>query len=386
MVPHMSDDSDIGATPEFEDGIALARTIRAPDGRVLVFSCDQFVEDICQGDCCFICGARPGTKPFNGEHVIPRWLLKRFALFKRDLVLFDGQVRTYGSYKMPCCAECNSLLGARVETPVSKLLAGGFDDIVARLNDDAGDLLFVWMCLLFLKTHLKDRTVPLNPDPRAGDGVLADAYDWPDMHHLHCVVRSPYVEAEIGPGVRGSLLIFKIADDAVSDTFDYGDLTKQQTVVVRIGDFGMVAVLNDARAAEMVRGELLSRIDGPISTAQLREIAALLATANADLVTRPTFGSAISANDTAVRLWASQDQTLEFAPYNAEKFGEALAAALRDRFGYLAVDAERDPKEVEALVRSGRVSFLFDNAGAFRPSQVLWEPRTRNPRVERDDS
>jgi hypothetical protein len=34
-------------------------------GKVIFFSAQRFVDDICLGKCCFICGARPEDKPFN---------------------------------------------------------------------------------------------------------------------------------------------------------------------------------------------------------------------------------------------------------------------------------------------------------------------------------
>ncbi len=68
--------------------------IREPDdtvydeaGAVVYFSLERFVRDICLGDCCFICGAAPASVPFNDEHVIPRWLLRRYDLFASSVPL-----------------------------------------------------------------------------------------------------------------------------------------------------------------------------------------------------------------------------------------------------------------------------------------------------------
>jgi hypothetical protein len=56
-------------------------TVLDENGAVVYFSLERFVRDLCLGDCCFICGAAPGTVSFNDEHVIPRWLLWRYDLF-----------------------------------------------------------------------------------------------------------------------------------------------------------------------------------------------------------------------------------------------------------------------------------------------------------------
>jgi hypothetical protein len=65
-----------------EDGSILDET-----GKVVYFSQERFVRDICLGDCCFVCGANPANVPFNDEHVIPNWLLRRYNLFARAITL-----------------------------------------------------------------------------------------------------------------------------------------------------------------------------------------------------------------------------------------------------------------------------------------------------------
>ena len=56
-----------------DDGSALSN-----DDRVIFFSFHRFIADIVQGKCCFICGARRGTVPFNDEHILPDWILRKF--------------------------------------------------------------------------------------------------------------------------------------------------------------------------------------------------------------------------------------------------------------------------------------------------------------------
>lgn len=34
-------------------------------GKVIFFSTERFINDICLGDCCFICGAKPSEQEFN---------------------------------------------------------------------------------------------------------------------------------------------------------------------------------------------------------------------------------------------------------------------------------------------------------------------------------
>jgi hypothetical protein len=358
--------ADIGEETDPGQG----RTIIGPDGRVLFFNCERFVADICLKDNCFICGAERDSKPFNDEHVIPRWILRRFNLFDRSINLPDGRPSIYNRYTMPCCVQCNSFLGLSFETPMSQLLAGGHDEIVPRLNVGSKAHLFTWLCLLFLKLHLKDRTFRRNLDRRLPAGSLADGYHWPDLHHLHCVVRIPFVEASVERPVFGSLLWFKVEDRAVTDTFDFADISLDQTVMVRLGDFAVIAVLNDAGASESAWRREIAKISGPVSSVQLREIAAMLATANSDLMERPVFGTAVDTRSETVRLYARLPNQCNFAPLRREKLGERMAFVLRDRMESIRVGGVQG-EELGKRIRNGEVSFLFDQNGNFRPQQVL---------------
>src|ERR1700723_3777613 len=94
-------------------------------GKVLFFSCERFVREICEGDCCFVCGAHPTDKPFNNEHVLPNWLLRRYELHRSSITLPNDTLFRYDQYTIPCCADCNALMGREVEEPIRQLLEQG---------------------------------------------------------------------------------------------------------------------------------------------------------------------------------------------------------------------------------------------------------------------
>ena len=89
-------------------------TILGEDGRILLLSCRRFVDEVVLGEACFVCGASPQSKTFNDEHIIPRWVLKRYGLYDKEITLPTGERRHYRGYRVPCCVECNSLLGETV--------------------------------------------------------------------------------------------------------------------------------------------------------------------------------------------------------------------------------------------------------------------------------
>lgn len=344
----------------------IAETFVSDDGRTLLFSCEEFVTRICRGDGCFVCGTSRETTPFNDEHIVPRWVLRRYGLFEKEITLPTGERRRYGGYKVPCCVSCNSLLGEEVETPVSRLLDGDFTAVYESLKSpQARELVFKWLALLFLKTHLKDSSVPIQKDRRRGSEVIGDIYEWSELHHIHAIARAPYTRASLQPQVVGSLFFVEVDDAASSDGWDFVDLTFTRTIAVRVGRVGIVAVLDDAGAAESAWSHRLSVIDGPVAGAQFREIAAMFAVANDDILVRPTFGTLV-VGGRWVLLFARVPRDLKMAEFNEEKFGQALLFALGNSLRTIEIDGSRDPEVVAGLIASGRVRFLINEDGSFR--------------------
>jgi len=89
-----------------QDGSIVDKT-----GKVIFFSTERFVKDICHGGCCFICGVEPSSVPFNDEHILPNWLLRKYDLHNHTITLPNGEEVKYGGYTIPCCESCNQLMG-----------------------------------------------------------------------------------------------------------------------------------------------------------------------------------------------------------------------------------------------------------------------------------
>lgn len=218
-------------------------------GKVLLFSKERFVDDICLGGCCFICGAKPGSKPFNDEHVIPEWALRKVNLFDRAIALPNGTTVKYGRYKVPCCQDCNSLMARQIEERISRVVNAGREAVQNHIAAGNGLEFFVWLGLIFLKTHLKDRQFRIDPDLREPDDKIGDVYDWQALHHLHCIVRCFVNGATLENEVLGSLAAFAAKSESWQDAFDYGDVFPAQTMLLRLGDVALITTFNDACAS-----------------------------------------------------------------------------------------------------------------------------------------
>ena len=120
-------------------------------GRIIFFSLRRFISDVSEGNCCFVCGAPAGTVPFNDEHILPDWILRRFNLHNRTIKLPNGTQFRYGEFKIPCCAECNNTMGRKFETPLSEIFASGPKALSQHLKNEGPYRLFCSVALIFMK-------------------------------------------------------------------------------------------------------------------------------------------------------------------------------------------------------------------------------------------
>ncbi|MDP9808106.1 hypothetical protein J2W42_000944 [Rhizobium tibeticum] len=338
----------------------VSETIRNPNGDVLFFSLADFVGTICEGSNCFVCGRSQSVTEFNNEHILPNWLLHKYSLHDRKLTLPNGVEQKYGTYKVPCCKDCNSEMSVVFETPMSRLLSSGPDAVQDFIVTQGSLIPYTWMALIFLKAHLKDRLLRRHLDRRKGDEMIAADYAWPDMHHLHAVARAFKVNASVSMKAMGSLYVFPIEHGGTRDDFDMQTFTDAQTLYLRLGHVSIIAVFNDAHAANNRVEWLLEKIDGPVSWMQARELAVHFAMANIDLINRPVFRTVIFDRKT-ITLEGHTDPVPQFEPFKIEAFGEAM----RNTFPHLPQIDGHTSEETARLLRSGEMSFLTDASGNF---------------------
>ena len=181
------------------------------DGELLFISCRRFVRDIAEGDCCFMCGAKPGSHPFNGEHVIPDWVLRDRRLHNKQINHGNFRSTTYSRFRVPCCVECNSALGKRAETPISVVFKAGPQAVRDLLAKEGPWPIFAWLNLVYLKFLLFDRSVRIHADPRKGGETIGQAFNWSSVHHLQCVARTYLTELEIDHRIMGSTSEVKLS-------------------------------------------------------------------------------------------------------------------------------------------------------------------------------
>ncbi len=337
-------------------------SIEDRNGRVLFFSIDRFVRDIGEGDCCFICGASPSKTKFNKEHVLPKWILKRYDLFSKTITLANETSLRYDKYTVPCCQQCNSLMGKKIEEPVRELINAGFDAVAEYIKENGYWLFFIWLNLIFLKTHLKDKKLNLHRDSRQGNGMISDFYTWEELHHIHCIARSFYTGCQLDFKVMGSFLTSAAKVEDYYERFDYGDIYDSRAVLLRLDDICFITILNDSCASLNLLQNRLEPISGALSPLQLKEILAHLAFINLHLKERPSFYSEYDLKQGHYKILADHPNQIAMDNYNQSDFGAILYYCCKS---LLDQCANPDIEFIKEQVRQGQYTFLVDSENRF---------------------
>jgi len=340
--------------------------------KVLYFSLEDFIDKIIIDDNCFICGANPDLKEFNNEHVIPNWILRKHNLHSQKVKLSNDSLINYGQYVIPCCKNCNSELSDYYEKPLSKLLNKSYKEVVSEIKSDNSVflLLFQWLNLIFLKTHLKDQYYNLSLDRRVNKGMISESYNWSDIHHIYCVARSHYSGAKINENAIGSMYILPAME--ILDTFDYLDSTVGKTILIQLNEIALIANLTDAGAGLNLFSKTTNMISSALTHLQLREIVSVLNFINVNLEEKPTFLSDINSISGDYEIRAELPQYFKLLPINERTFspGEFLHYYVEDLIGDIE---NRDL--ILSQIKEGVRSYLLDKNGEF---SIVKNPTNKN--------
>lgn len=287
-------------------------------------------------------------------------------LHAESVTLANGVTRRYGGHKVPCCAECNAMLGARIEVPASRLLKAGYARMREKLDSDGFQLLHAWAALVFLKMHLKDSKMPWSLDNRMDAGKIGEVYSSDELHHIQSIVRTKLLEGWVEQEVRGTCFVHQASKTEFDQPFDYADNSRGCASMIRVGDQCIFNVFDDASIVAAAINGLIARC-GPLSSPQARELLTHLAYTNIRIVRRPRFWTNVFSGTPVIDGFVPE-------PYEIRRYVPSV-------WGSMLYHANRDHLEgvnVEEL-KNGHWTYLLRDDGSFietfkrAPTQSLAE-------------
>ena len=347
-------------------------TYHPASGKILEFSFEHFMTEIVKGNACFMCGALPEEKTFNDEHIIPNWILRKFKLHSEKIDLPNRATVLYGSYKIPCCQECNTFFANNLESKIARIFTGPhcFNNAMHYLNREGPKLLFVWLALIFLKIHLYDAKVNFNLDRRSKrDITIGDRYNWMDIEHTICVARSLFTGCQLDPRTYGSFFVVP-ARYGPELQFDHMDFFSSSAIMVKVLDVCIICILNDAGYYNVVLEKVLRQLKLPLSAIQCRELFARYGYMSQRIKERAEFITILNQDGSMQRV-AQIPSGFQIIEGSGQLYGEFLCAAT-DRFGKDSDAGDADPatkQQIEEFInerkKAGTWSYIFDDNGKF---------------------
>ena len=218
----------------------------AESRRILALVIDNYVLNLIDraaagsaftGGQCFACGGEPTSG--HGEHIIPRWMQRRFDLFNDTLTLINGTRIPYRQLTIPCCESCNNGFLRDIENKVIEFLENpDFRDTGARI------VLGRWLCKVFVGLLVKETTLFLDRrDPSKGTILSPDFLE--EFQHAQFILQSAR-KRTVFHSLHGahpfSLYMYRIEPDDEFGDFDLSTNLFGQSIAVRLGPVGVVFV------------------------------------------------------------------------------------------------------------------------------------------------
>lgn len=230
----------------------------------------QIEEHTFTSDKCFLCGCLLTDKNKTEEHVIPKWLQRKFNLWNQNIILLNGTNFPYRYLTIPCCFECNN----RHLEPLEKRILNAFNSGFESFSKLEPEVLFLWLGKIYFGILYKELFVKIDrTDPASemihGPGFLDKFY----AHFLFLQgIRKQHKFKDFFPA---SIFLFKTkVPESIHDQWDFRDSYGTLFISMRMGEIGVVCVLQDGQSTQQFENDIYKYCKSPLHPLQFSEISA----------------------------------------------------------------------------------------------------------------
>lgn len=300
---------------------------------------------------CFLCGTKMPVDAYTVEHVIPKWLQRKFALWDVRVHLLNGTQIPYRDLVIPCCSDCNNIHLSKIERQVRERVEAGPSEVMGMDRV----VLSQWLLKIFFGFLYREIFLPLDRT-RPGLGSIVAPADMEQFQFLHYILQSVRVPMEFdffGSPVPASIFVFEVKEPSESYLqFDYKDDVIHRCVQLRMGRIGVLAAFD--MGFQAVEGaEFFPKYFGhALHPLQFNELAVNLFSKGRKLEINPTL--IFSESPAGISIAVVPPGRSPFAPLKTCEQGEMLA-----HFTGL-------PLDVVLPSPDRRITFLQTEDGAFR--------------------
>lgn len=189
--------------------------------------------------------------------VFPVWMMQSFDLEEKPFKLLDESMITYKKLQLPCSQEA-SLHIEKVENEVEHAMKAGYDAV--RLLDQI--TLFQWISKILYGVVFNEIQVGIRQSMLTGEEMNFSQALVHKFRNLHTMMQSLYTSMEFEHKNPFDIRVFPV--DSAPDTFLYRDEINTLIFSLRMGDFAIIATLQDNGTNAIYHEDALKSIAGQV--------------------------------------------------------------------------------------------------------------------------
>lgn len=285
--------------------------------------------------------------------VFPVWMMQAFDLEEKPFKMLDENIVTYKSLKLPCSMKVAQAL-EQVEERVAKAMKAGY----GAVKDIPEHLLFQWIGKILYGVVFNEIQAGIRQTIASGEEMNFSQALVHKFRNLHFMLQSLVLPVEFEHVNPFRVQVFPV--DNAPETFLYRDEINSLIFSIRMGDFAVIATLQDNGTNAIYHEEVLNGVEQQVlHPIQFEEICARYFY-SAYLFNRlPEYTYMETLDKVFIEPMPLNDWTLKpiFDDWQTKTYGQVLENFWKP-WGYTLFEIIKDPENP--------MSFLFDENGQFR--------------------
>lgn len=221
---------------------------------------------------CFLCGSFLTQETKTDEHVIPKWVQEKFNLWDQKLILLNRTEIPYRYLYIPACVSCNCNYLQPLERKISNAVKNGYEAVKEIEKTD----LYLWLGKIFYGIIYKELFLKYDREnPENGFITSPELLHSYKSHHFF--LQSIRVKMNFRDFFPASIFIFNLQKpNNIRAQFDFMDSLHSMFIGIRLGEIGLIAVLQDGGAQQSI-GDYFDRYnDKKLHPIQFLELCATI--------------------------------------------------------------------------------------------------------------
>ena len=216
---------------------------------------------------CFLSG-KTLTSADERIQVFPVWMMQAFQLEDQPFKMLDESMRTYKQLQLPCSAEVSETI-SQLENKVQKAAEIGYE----AMKDLSQLELFQWISKILYGVVFNEIQAGIKQAILSGEEMNFSQALVQKFRNLHAMLQSLIVPMEFEHKNPFTIEVFPV--DNPENTFMYRDEINTLIFSLRMGDFGLIATLQDNGTHAIYHEDALATIkEETLHPIQFEEICA----------------------------------------------------------------------------------------------------------------